>query len=107
VLLEQQDRDRWDQAAIRRGRAALDRAGRTGRSLEAYGLQAAIALTLDPALRWTRLAVLETRGGGLFDTAGTVRFRAVYVQEGKRGVLAETSRFIRQDGRWAYLGPAD
>ena len=35
-------------------------------------------LTLDPALRWTRLAVLETQGGGMFDTTGTVRFRAVY-----------------------------
>ena len=29
-------------------------------------------LSLDPALRWTRLAVLETRDGGLFDTTGTV-----------------------------------
>jgi SEC-C motif-containing protein len=64
-------------------------------------------LTLDPALRWTRLAVLQTQGGGLFDATGTVAFRAVYVQEGQRGVLAETSRFIRQDGLWTYLGPID
>jgi SEC-C motif domain protein len=49
--------------------------------------------------------VLETQAGGLFDAAGTVRFRAVYVREGQRGVLAETSRFIRQDGLWTYLGP--
>lgn len=63
-------------------------------------------LRLDPALKWTRLAVLETHDGGLFDATGTVRFRAMYVQEGQRGVLAETSRFVRQDGRWAYLGPA-
>jgi SEC-C motif domain protein len=65
------------------------------------------ALTLDPALRWTRLAVLETRDGGLFDATGTVAFRAVYVQQGQRGVLAETSRFVRQDGQWVYLGPID
>ena len=64
-------------------------------------------LELDPALQWTRLAVLETEGGGIFDATGTVRFRAVYVQDGKRGVLAETSRFIRQDGLWTYLGPID
>lgn len=64
-------------------------------------------LNLDPAMRWTRLAVLETRGGGLFDTAGTVRFRAVYVRDGQRGVLAENSRFTRRDGRWTYTGPAD
>ncbi|MCW2936570.1 MAG: hypothetical protein JWM19_7532, partial [Actinomycetia bacterium] len=62
-------------------------------------------LTLDPALQWTRLAVLQTHDGGLFDATGTVRFRAMYVQQGKRGVLAETSRFARQDGRWTYLGP--
>jgi SEC-C motif domain protein len=64
-------------------------------------------LSLEPDLRWTRLAVLETQDGGLFDSAGTVQFRAVYVQDGKRGVLAETSRFVREDGRWSYVGPAD
>jgi RNA polymerase sigma factor (sigma-70 family) len=43
VLLEHQDRRRWDRAAIRRGRAALARAAQVGRGLGAYGLQAAIA----------------------------------------------------------------
>ena len=62
-------------------------------------------LMLDPARQWIRLAVLERHDGGLFDTAGTVRFRAVYAQGGQRGVLAETSRFLREDGRWTYLGP--
>jgi SEC-C motif-containing protein len=64
-------------------------------------------LTLDPALRWTRLAVMETSAGGLLDTAGTVRFRAVYARDGQRGVLDETSRFVRRAGRWSYLGAAD
>ena len=64
-------------------------------------------LALDPELTWTRLAVLETHAGGLLDTTGTVRFRAVYVRDGKRGVLAETSSFVRPDGLWAYLGPVD
>jgi SEC-C motif domain protein len=64
-------------------------------------------LNLDPALQWTRLAVLETRDGGLFDTSGTVQFRAIYLQQGQRGVLAETSKFVRHDGRWSYLGPID
>jgi SEC-C motif domain protein len=62
-------------------------------------------LTLDPAIEWTRLAVLETDQGGLFDTAGTVQFRAIYVEDGRRGVLEETSRFVRQDRLWTYLGP--
>lgn len=43
VLLEEQDRRRWDRAAIGRGRAALARAAQAGRGLGAYGLQAAIA----------------------------------------------------------------
>ncbi|MGW5437183.1 RNA polymerase sigma factor [Nocardia asteroides] len=43
VLLEQQDRRRWDRSAIRRGRAALVQATRVGRGLGAYGVQAAIA----------------------------------------------------------------
>src|SRR5690606_9597420 len=43
VLLEDQDRRRWDLSAIRRGRAALARAVQAGRGLGAYGLQAAIA----------------------------------------------------------------
>ncbi|HSZ38981.1 MAG TPA: YchJ family metal-binding protein [Trebonia sp.] len=64
-------------------------------------------LDLDPALTWTRLAVLETRDGGLFGTVGTVRFRAMFTRDGKRGVLAETSRFVREDGRWLYVGPDD
>jgi SEC-C motif domain protein len=65
------------------------------------------ALGLDPAIQWTRLAVLETQDGGLFDAAGTVQFRAVYTRDSKRGVLAETSRFVREDGRWSYVGPVD
>jgi RNA polymerase sigma factor (sigma-70 family) len=43
VLLEDQDRQRWDRSAIRRGLAALGRATALGRGLGPYGLQAAIA----------------------------------------------------------------
>lgn len=64
-------------------------------------------LSLDPEITWTRLAVLDTAGGGLFDATGTVRFRAVYAQDGRRAVLDENSRFVRQDGQWSYLGPAE
>ena len=64
-------------------------------------------LALDPEIAWKRLAVLETGAGGLFDTEGTVRFRAVYVEDGQRRVLTENSRFVRQDRVWTYFGPAD
>ncbi|WP_278312427.1 RNA polymerase sigma factor [Lolliginicoccus levis] len=43
VLLDAQDRRRWDQGAIHRGRAALERAQGLGRGLGPYGVQAAIA----------------------------------------------------------------
>lgn len=62
-------------------------------------------LSLDPELRWTRLTVLRTDDGGLFDDTGIVEFRASYVRQGQRGVLAETSRFTRHGKLWTYLGP--
>ncbi|MFC5664291.1 RNA polymerase sigma factor [Kitasatospora misakiensis] len=43
VLLEDQDRRRWDRSAVRRGLAALGRATAVGHGLGPYGLQAAIA----------------------------------------------------------------
>jgi RNA polymerase sigma factor (sigma-70 family) len=43
VLLLDQDRSRWDQLLIRRGFAALERAGRLGGEWGPYALQAAIA----------------------------------------------------------------
>jgi predicted RNA polymerase sigma factor len=63
VLLEQQDRARWDQAAIRRGRAALARAEQAGRGLGAYALQAAIAechavAPAAGATNWERVVIL-------------------------------------------------
>jgi SEC-C motif domain protein len=63
------------------------------------------ALGLDSSQEWTRLAVLETHDGGLFDDTGTVKFCAMYRWQGKRVVQEETSSFVREDGRWTYLGP--
>jgi SEC-C motif-containing protein len=60
------------------------------------------ALALDPAVRWTGLEVLSSRGG-LLDAEGEVHFRAHSTQ----GVVEERSRFVRDDGRWSYLGSAD
>jgi RNA polymerase sigma factor (sigma-70 family) len=63
ILLEDQDRRRWDRTAIRRGRAALTQAGRSGRGLGAFGLQAAIAEchAVAPSVAetdWDRVVVL-------------------------------------------------
>jgi RNA polymerase sigma factor (sigma-70 family) len=63
VLLMDQDRTRWDQLLIRRGLAALERAGQLGQGLGPYGLQAAIAACHARALSgtdtdWLRIAAL-------------------------------------------------
>jgi SEC-C motif-containing protein len=57
---------------------------------------------VDPGTRWTWLDVLDRTGGGLFDSSGTVAFRAHHAE----GVVAEHSRFRRTGGRWVYVGPA-
>lgn len=65
VLLEDQDRSRWDRAEIAEGRAVLDAAIRSGRA-GPYQLQAAIAALHDGALRasdtdWSQIALLYGR----------------------------------------------
>ncbi|MEN3265558.1 sigma-70 family RNA polymerase sigma factor [Pseudonocardia sp.] len=82
VLLEHQDRRRWDHAAIRRGRAALARAAQRG--LGAYGLQAAIAEchavadSVD-ATNWDRVVVLYEALGRLAPSPVVDLNRAVAV----------------------------
>ncbi len=63
VLLEDQDRARWDHLLIRRGLAALARAEGTGQPVGAYTVQAAIAACHARARRaedtdWARIAAL-------------------------------------------------
>jgi predicted RNA polymerase sigma factor len=82
VLLEQQDRRRWDHAAIRRGRAALARAAQRG--LGAYGLQAAIAechavASSVDATNWDRVVVLYEALGRLTPSPVVELNRAVAV----------------------------
>ena len=84
VLLEHQDRGRWDHAAIRRGRAALARAEQAGRGLGAYGLQAAIAEchAVAPsvgATNWDRVVILYEALGRLAPSPVVELNRAVAV----------------------------
>lgn len=61
-------------------------------------------LELDPAVGWRRLDIVSTGRGGPLDTEGTVEFIAYYRHDGERGVQHETSRFLREDRRWYYVG---
>ncbi|WAM18433.1 MULTISPECIES: RNA polymerase sigma factor [Rhodococcus] len=84
VLLEHQDRRRWDRTAIRRGRAALARAEQVGRGLGAYGLQAAIAEchavapSVD-ATNWERIVLIYEALGRLAPSPVVDLNRAVAV----------------------------
>jgi RNA polymerase sigma factor (sigma-70 family) len=94
VLLEQQDRGRWDRAAILRGRAALARAERVGRGLGAYGLQAAIAEchATAPSVEetdWERIVLLYDALGRLAPSpvVGLNRAVAIAMAEGPAAAL--------------------
>ncbi|MFD6062765.1 RNA polymerase sigma factor [Rhodococcus wratislaviensis] len=84
VLLEHQDRRRWDRTAIHRGRAALARAEQVGRGLGAYGLQAAIAEchavapSVD-ATNWERIVLIYEALGRLAPSPVVDLNRAVAV----------------------------
>ena len=58
------------------------------------------SLEVDPTGEpFTRLNVISTEDGGLFDATGTVTFHAHY----PGGSLQEHSRFERRAGRWVYV----
>lgn len=65
------------------------------------------SVDLDPELRWYRLDINDTTGGGPFEDWGTVDFTAHYKPmlgtQAPRGIQRENSRFRRQDGAWFYL----
>ncbi|MFE4196789.1 RNA polymerase sigma factor [Paenarthrobacter sp. NPDC056912] len=84
VLLEDQDRRRWDQSALRRGRAALATAVAAGRGLGAYGLQASIAECHAVARTagetdWQRIVILYEALGRLAPSPVVELNRAVAV----------------------------
>jgi len=84
VLLEDQDRRRWDHSAIRRGRAALATAAAAGRGLGSYGLQAAIAEchAVAPSVAetdWDRIVLLYEALGRLAPSPVVDLNRAVAV----------------------------
>ncbi len=62
-------------------------------------------LVLDPT-RWLGLTVHATVRGTPDDTEGWVEFTARYRDAAGDGALDENSRFVREGGRWFYVGEA-
>lgn len=84
VLLADQDRSRWDRAAITRGRASLARADALGRGRGSYALQAAIAQchAVAPSVEqtdWDEIVVLYEALGRLAPNPVVELNRAVAV----------------------------
>lgn len=55
------------------------------------------------SVKWVGLSVERCEAGRPGDTQGTVRFVARYKLGGRAQRLAETSRFVCEDGRWYYV----
>ncbi|ONH60017.1 RNA polymerase subunit sigma-24 [Frankia sp. CcI49] len=101
ILLEDQDRGRWDLSAIRRGRGALGQAVAAGRGLGPYGLQAAIAAchTSAPSVAetdWARIVLLYEALGRVAPSPVVELNRAVAVAmaDGPRQALALVDELV-------------
>ena len=57
----------------------------------------------NPFMKWIGLDVLHSAVSG---DAGVVEFVARFKDNGRAGRLHETSRFVREDGRWLYIDGA-
>jgi RNA polymerase sigma-70 factor (ECF subfamily) len=84
VLLEEQDRTRWDRSKIEEGTALVDRALRDGRPAGPYALQAAIAAvhaqaSTAAATDWAQIAALYGLLAGVHPTPVVELNRAVAV----------------------------
>lgn len=78
--------------------------------LEAYLLASWHPATRPSALdlendnaQWLGLTLRGVKAGGPGDGSGEVSFTARYRVDRERHQMAETSRFMRQGGRWMYL----
>lgn len=58
----------------------------------------------EASVRWIGLKILATQAGGPDDTQGWVEFVARSKAQGRAHRLRERSHFVRERGRWLYLG---
>jgi RNA polymerase sigma factor (sigma-70 family) len=114
ILLEDQDRRRWDRSAIRRGQAAISQAAAIGRGLGPYGLQAAIAAghAAAPSVAetdWDRIVLLYEALGRVAPSPIVELNRAVAVAmaSGPQEALAIVDELVALDRLpGSYLVPS-
>ena len=56
-----------------------------------------------PPTDWLSLDIVRTEHGGEQDSEGIVEFIARYREGEQTGELHETSRFVKEGGKWFYL----
>ena len=93
--------------ALMRSRYAaytLHKAAYLHRSWSAQTRPSKQSLKKSPPLNWLRLEIIRVRQGTALDNTGVVEFIATYRDNtGEEQTLHETSRFVRENGRWVYL----
>lgn len=67
---------------------------------------AALQLHESAPVKWLDLKISRTECGAKDDVDGIVEFCARYKVHGKAERLHETSRFVKENGRWYYLDAA-
>jgi len=61
------------------------------------------AIDPDTIPEWHGLRIIRTEEGKEGDFKGVVEFEAAFSTGQGRGLLRETSRFVREDGQWLYV----
>jgi SEC-C motif-containing protein len=59
--------------------------------------------TTHKTIDWIGLEIVNIWQGGQGDKTGKVEFRATYLQDGRKSVHHELSRFRRHRGDWNYV----
>lgn len=62
-----------------------------------------LGLEQDKLTKWVGLSIKTTQQGRQQDQEGVVEFVARYKVNGKAERLHETSRFVKEQGKWFYL----
>ena len=56
------------------------------------------------SVKWIRLEIISSTMGGENDQKGTVEFKAHFKQGLFKKLIHENSTFIKEEGKWYYLG---
>lgn len=59
------------------------------------------------SVKWVKLEIVKTIDGGANDEVGFVEFKAHLLEGGKKVVMHQKSKFVRENGLWVYFDLVD